>query len=107
LKVFSVSTPAAGVTSTGESGIKLGQPLFQEKADVFPHGAFGYSVNPDTLSLELHQGPHPDASNRHRIHFTSTQRLQRLAHAMSVVQVIVADFFNGLGLRINDDETRG
>jgi hypothetical protein len=104
---FSVSAPTAGVSGAGEPGIELGQSLFQNKADVFTHSTFSHTVHSDSLSLQLHQGPHPDSSDRNRIHFASSQSFQRLAHTMSVVQIIVADFFNGLGLRIDDHKTRG
>jgi hypothetical protein len=103
----SVRASAPGVARTGEPGIELGQFLFQEKTDVLTYGAFRHPIHSDPLSLQFHQGSHPDASNCHRIHLSPSQSFQRLAHSMRMVQVVVVDFLNGPGLRIDDDKTGG
>jgi hypothetical protein len=44
LPAFLVRTPTTRVSRTGELGIKLGQYLFQDKADVFTNCAFCHTA---------------------------------------------------------------
>jgi len=86
-------------------GIELRQFLLQKQIDILSDGPFRATIDSDPLSLQFHQGAHSDSSDRNDVNLAPSQGFQGLAHAVSVMQIIVADFFNGPGIRICDHKT--
>src|SRR5208337_1574448 len=101
-----MSASAAGVSGTGEAGVELRHGSFQNELNILSHTTQCHMKYPDALGMQFHQSPHPYASNRNRVNLAPAQRLQGLAHTMSVVQIAVFDLFNCVYIRIYNDKAR-
>jgi hypothetical protein len=85
----------------------LGQLSRLEQRLVFGNGPFYGAVYFNPCSIELPERSATDAAHHHRIHGLPAQCHKRLAFAMQVIEIPIADAFYFPGFRINDNKGSG
>ena len=96
----------SGMTAADEKRIIRRQIAFLQKREVFRHGPLYGPVNFDTGSAQPIQGALTDAPHHHGIDLLTAQSSQRLALAVLVVQIAVADTQLRIVFSVHNDKKR-
>jgi hypothetical protein len=83
---------------------KLRQHPFVHKFQIVANRALQGSKYAHSLRLKFHQRAEANATDHDTVYLSSSQGLQRLAHAMGMMEVAIRNFLHLSGFSIDNDK---
>lgn len=92
------------MASAGMFSRELGEYSLVHQFQIVTNGPLHRPKHAHSLRFEFHQSTQADPANHNPIHLSPSQSFEGLAHAMGMVEIAIAYFFQLPGFGIDNDK---